>query len=322
MPFLVVIPTDDEIAKSCPVALIEEQVSSFAAWRAEFPRQAASATPTPQPEAGSGSGPQPSLKTAEPGTQVSDAAKLKEDFGDAVVSEKPLPAGGNASITLALVEHTAAVGAQKCLRVWLHNLSAKNISLLVATFLGQGGQGSFVSLVIAKPDEDHLKRAWRYTRLTGYKKDNAELANGYMIFNKEGKPLEGKPKLSHLADVEKEIGTSVALYGHAITRGGAKVTITPSPSPVVWMPGAPAVGGGGSGAADFSCDTLGQYIQTHEDTSGLPKCLGLARPVFEYKTNQASPELLQPGAPPGKSSCWLFSTKKIEVLAGGFTFLG
>ena len=115
----------------------------------------------------------------------------------------------------------------------------------------------------------------------------------------------------------------MTLYGHAITRGNAKVSIAPSQSPVVWLPRAPAVGGGGSGVADFSASTLGQYLRTHEDTSGVPKCKGLVRPVFEVKASQPNGAAggtwhLEPGCPPGKSALWLFSLKKIEVPAGGF----
>ena len=43
-----------------------------------------------------------------------------------------------------------------------------------------------------------------------------------------------------------------------------------------WVPTAPAVGGSGSGIADFSASTLGQYVRAHEDTSGVLKCNGLA----------------------------------------------
>ena len=85
-----------------------------------------------------------------------------------------------------------------------------------------------------------------------------------MIFNKDG-TLEGKPKCVLLSDVEKEIGNNLTLYVHAITRGGAKVTITPSPTPVVWLPHAPAVGGEGSaGVANFEAATLGQLLRLHE----------------------------------------------------------
>ena len=325
-----VIPTADEIAKACPVALDEEQHKMFARWRVDFPREVAAAPETSKPpEASKQTGANNTqCKTPEPGTQVTNEAKLKEDFGDEVVSEQPLAAGGSAAtnvITLALGESQAADGAQKCLRVWLRNKSTKNVTLPVSTLLGQGGQGKIVSLVSTKLEDGKDKFAWRYTRLTGYKKDTAELANGYMIFNKEGTPLEGKPKLSLLSDIENELGNNLTVYGHAITRGGTKVVVTPSPSPVVWVPAAPAVGGSGSGIADFSASTLGQYVCAHEDTSGLPKCKGLCRPIFEYKTNPSSGGTgygLVPGAPTGKSALWLFSVKKIEVPAGGFVFLG
>ena len=136
-----------------------------------------------------------------------------------------------------------------------------------------------------------------------------------MIFNKAGGPLEGKPKCVLLSDVEKEIGNNLTVYAHAITRGGAKVTITPSPTPVVWLPHAPAVGGegSGSGVANFEAATLGQFLRSHEDTTGVPKCKGLARPVFEMKASQASQGAyaLMPGAAPGRSALWLFTTKKI-----------
>ena len=147
-----------------------------------------------------------------------------------------------------------------------------------------------------------------------------------MIFNKAGTPLEGKPKYALLSDLEKEVGNTLTLYAHAITRGGAKVTITPSPTPVVRLPHAPAVGGegSGSGVANFEAATLGQFLRSHEDATGVPKCKGLARPAFEMKASQASQGTyaLMPGASPGRSALWLLSTKKIEVPGKGFVFLG
>ena len=109
--------------------------------------------------------------------------------------------------------------------------------------------------------------------------------------------------------------------------GGAKVTITPSPTPVVWVPHAPAVGGEGSaGVANFEAANLGQFLRSHEDTTLVPKCKGLARPVFEMemKASQQSQGgyALMPVADPGRSALWLFTTKKIEVPGKGFVFLG
>ena len=228
-------------------------------------------------------------------------------------------------MTLCLTATQAADGAQKTWRVWLHNKAPKNANVPAGTCIGQGGPGRFVSLVAQGIEQDIKDFAWRYTRLTGFKKDNAELANGFMIFNKAGTPLEGKPSCVVLCDVEKEIGNNVTLYAHAITRGGAKVTITPSPAPVVWLPQAPAVGGEGPGVANFEAATLGQFLRSHEDTTGVPKCQGLVRPVFEMKASQAPQQgayALMPGAAPGKSALWLFTTKKIEVPGKGFVFLG
>ena len=125
--------------------------------------------------------------------------------------------------------------------------------------------------------------------------------------------------------MEKELGNSVTLYAHSITRGGTKVTITPSLTPVVWLPQAAAVGGeGSSGVANFEAATLGQFLPSYEDTTGVPKCKGLVRPVFEMKVNQQQPGTcaLMPGAAPGRSALWLSTTKKIEVPANGFVFLG
>ena len=88
----------------------------------------------------------------------------------------------------------------------------------------------------------------------------------------------------------------------------------------------PAVGGegSGSGVANFEAAILGQFLRSHEDITGVPKCKGLARPVFEMHSSQASQGAyaLMPGASPGRRALWLFPTKKIEVPGNGFVFLG
>ena len=85
------------------------------------------------------------------------------------------------------------------------------------------------------------------------------------------------------------------------------VTVTPSPTPVVWLPHAPAVGGEGSaGVANFEAATLGQFLRSHEDTTGVPKCKGQARPVFEMKASQQNlgAYALMP-APPPRAECFV-----------------
>ena len=90
-------------------------------------------------------------------------------------------------MTLCLTSTQAKDGAQQTWRFWLHNKASKDAHVPAGTFIGQGGQGRFVSLVTQSIEESKTDFSWRYTRLTGFKKDTAELANGFMIFNKAGR---------------------------------------------------------------------------------------------------------------------------------------
>ena len=94
-----IIPTQEEIAKACPVTLSDEQEKEFASWRVEFPRPAAAAVGAteegggadgsadagssgagdPQGSAGGGRGATP--PTLAPGTQADSEAVLKEKLG-------------------------------------------------------------------------------------------------------------------------------------------------------------------------------------------------------------------------------------------------
>ena len=338
-----IIPSQEEIAKACPVTLNEEQERDFASWRIEFLRHAAVGANAEEDENPAkrhrGDNGRTVKSTLAPGTQAGSAETMTSEFGDEILTQKPLPNSGIAAtreITLCLTEVPAADGAQKVWRVWLHNKASKNVVLQANTYLGQGGPGKFQSLVLHNLLEHQKDFAWRFTRITAYKKDNAELANGYMIFNKGTTPLEGKPKLMLLADVEADLGNNVTLYGHAITRGGSKVTITPSPSSVVWLPlavdgsqQADGGEGGGFGVAQFEAANLGQFLRSHEDTTtSVPKCKGLVRPVFEMRIQQPQQgqqpqpvgHALQPHA--GRSAVWIMTVKKIEIPAKGFVLLG
>ena len=91
-----IIPTQEEIAKACPVTLSDEQEKEFASWRVEFPRPAAAAVGATEEgggadgsaEAGSsgagntqgsaGGGATP--PTLAPGTQADSEAALKENM--------------------------------------------------------------------------------------------------------------------------------------------------------------------------------------------------------------------------------------------------
>ena len=133
-----------------------------------------------------------------------------------------------------------------------------------------------------------------------------------------------------LSDIEAEVANNVQMYGHSITRGGAKVTIIPSPSPVVWVPQAPAVGGS-TPSPGFSADTLGVFLPSHDSTGGVPKYSGMVRGMFEVKSkangsptgsSPVSAYSLEPGAPPGMSPLWIALLKKVEVPSNSFVCVG
>ena len=130
-----------------------------------------------------------------------------------------------------------------------------------------------------------------------------------------------------MADIETEIGNTVPLYGNVITRGCSNATISPSQTPVVWvpdvLPNVPAVGGQ---PLDFSADTLGAHIPSHDDTTGTPKYTGLVRGVFEMRVKSGAgnngTQSLEPGAPASYSHLWLLLLKKVDVPAQGVLCVG
>ena len=158
-----IIPTQEEIAKVCPVSLSDEQEKEFAIWRAEFPRDKAAAAVGATEEGGGsaeanslGVGNKQSIAAGRatppiaPGTKADSEADLKATFGDEILSQTHLPEGGVAAtreITLCLTATQAAVGTQKTWRVWFHNKASQNANVPAGTLIGQGRQGTFVSLV-------------------------------------------------------------------------------------------------------------------------------------------------------------------------------
>ena len=177
-----IIPTQEEIAKAGPVTLSDEQERDFASWRVEFPRPASrpaaavaaaavgateeggisvgagsSGAGNAQGSAGGGGSATP--PPLAPGAQADSEATLKENIGDAILSQKPLPEGGAAAtrqMTLCLTATQAADGAEKTWRVWLHNKASKNANVPASTLIGQGGPGKFVSLVVQNIEEHKM----------------------------------------------------------------------------------------------------------------------------------------------------------------------
>ena len=335
-----ILPDDVELNQACPHTLPESFTKELVAWRAEFPRpqnpvKADKADETEQTKpahGGEAEAPKPESAAAQGGTVKINEEAVDKDLNEKIVKKCELPATGPKAMAL---EYGLAQTASDGYRVWVHNRSAKDVTLPVGTYMGAGGPGAFLSLVSNQPTEAQKKHAYRWTRYTSCKQDKAENANAYLVLNK-GVPADGgKPKLSNFDELEKELGNGIQLYGHAITRGGrGKVTITPAPTPVAWVPTL----GEEQSIAKFSCTTLGNFMPSLEDTTAsFPKLLGYVRPVFEVTTQQpaangaaakpkakaaaaASPPgmTIRPNSQMGHQAVHLFLCKKIDIPAGAW----
>ena len=186
-----IIPTSDEVSKSCPVALDTEQLSMVEMWREEFPRRnpepvIAQPQPTPQNETNP-TGDVVVAKVVKVGSQATPD-ELSTLFKHEVIKEVDLPEGGVAGAQHVKLCLTAAVGADKTKRVWFHNTHAKSVSLPAGTFLGRGGPGGFVSLVKESLPAEKVPFSWRYTRIMAYKKTPQISPTGTLSSTKQAPP--------------------------------------------------------------------------------------------------------------------------------------
>ena len=101
----------------------------------------------------------------------------------------------------------------------------------VGTDIGRGG--SFWSCTTGSIPADKACYAWKFMRATGHKRDNADMANGFLLW---ANPAIQKPKPMCLDEIEKQSGNDVRLYAHSITRGTQRrVTICPVSTSVWWV---------------------------------------------------------------------------------------
>ena len=71
--------------------------------------------------------------------------------------------------------------------------------------------------------------------------------------------------------------------------------------------------------------TLGAFLPSHDNTSGVPKYAGMVRGVFETKAKTGGGRgayAIEPGVPPGLSPLWILLLKKVEVPANSFVCVG
>ena len=338
------IPTADEVGQTLSAThLSDEAEASLREWRERFPRPTSQqAAPSPQPENPNPQPENPNPTPAAPpaGTQPLAQAgthatqeEIQTKYNLTTVSTKQLPAG-NSKTASENVEVVLCKTKDEKRQVWLHSKSNRKYTLQTATFLGKGGIGGFQSLVSDALSPDKKPFAWRFTRITSHKRDNAEMANAFLIYNPDGSASggsDGKVTPTCLADIEKTLGNNVTLYGHAITRGGkTKVTITPASTPVAWIP----TFSPDKSDESFSVDSLGHWLPSLEAdaSSGGGKFQGCHRSVFEVQGQQKPPAAgaasgagtswhLQPNPQPTANALYIFTNKKIEFQPNGYMAL-
>ena len=193
-------------------------------------------------------------------------------------------------------------------QIFLENSSDSKADLLTGTYMGKGGAGEFKQVGVVS--ENEKPKAWRYTRLTEYKKDTHKLASGSVVLGPLG---DGHaPEMKTCAQVEQTLGgeANITIYGHCISRGTKRVSISPGEPAVCWVPSMKENEDGSS----FSAVNLGQWLLSHEipsETEGKVECKGLLRPAFELFYDPAQRQLA-PSPRADANPLNLFAVKKVH----------
>ena len=323
-----IIPDEQETKIACNAVLEDEAADTIDKIRKKYPRP--SQLPTVDTtETKPNPNPNPAV-VVKAGTCFPSASEVTEKCGDKILKSSPLP--GVAAAIYKKAEFVLASKADgKGFRVWLHDLSGSDLSLPPNLYLGEVGPGAFKSIATDPLTPEQQPYAWRFTRHTSHKRDSSEVGNAYMSYfpDPTAPPADGgKPKLFTMEDIEKEVGSQLGLYGHNVTRGAGKtkVTLTPSPAPVVYVP----ANTGTASPESFSHKTLGSFLPSQESVSGATlKLDGYARPVFEVIVAQGSQQgassssssiskVIKPMNVNGRNSAHLFTSRKIDIPANGY----
>ena len=227
------LPDPVDVLRMCPEDEQGPIVAQFAKWRAKYPTisDAHDATETADgvsaetATAGAGSA-DDALAAAsaaiKAGAIVEGQKHVEKSLGETIVKQEKMPPMQGAMYNKLQMVLCAKPGGGH--RIWLANTSEQPLAVPTGTYLGQAGPGAFVSIATTQLTEKQTPVAWRWTRITSHKRDNAELANAFLILIKDiTEPADGskvKPKLLTMEDNEKEVGSNISLYGHSITRGG------------------------------------------------------------------------------------------------------
>ena len=234
-----------------------------------------------------------------PGTPYADRAALVA-AGWNIVKESPTP---DPRFTYLLASNAGVK------QIFFENKGDK-ADLGAGTYMGKGGAGH---LIHEDEVSENLKpKAWRYTRIFGFKKDTHKWANGSFVHGPLGD--DKTPDMMTLAQAEQTIGVPpgehISLYGHCVSRGLKRVQITPGDPPVCWVPAMKE----GEDGSSFSAIDLGQWLLSREipsETEGQRRveCKGLLRPAFEMIYDPAQRQLA-PSARADANALSLFCSKE------------
>ena len=309
--------------------------------RAEFPTPLAetvpAATGASTAPASTESGNLPSTVSALGGGIAGKTASGRAELGASkqrVYKDAQLPACANApKVKLVLTFTYDDAGSEPApggepspsknsWHVWLENADSKKISLPVGTFIGKGGLGAFVSTASRALSSAEQVKAWRFTRITSYKKDVPTKADGALVYVQSLTDPCVEPKLQTLEEIEKTTGGNVGLYAHGITRGGGnKISVTPASTSIHWVPTLPS---DTDLDPPFGSGNVGQFIYSHESESTegaadkgseVHACL---RPAFIVSLSAApgakgGEPSLAPSPAQNASPLCLYTCRKLEL---------
>ena len=190
-------------------------------------------------------------------------------------------------------------------KFFLENSGGHKATIVAGTYMGKGGAGEFKQVGVVS--ENEKPKAWMYTRLFEYKKDTHKLASGSVVLGPLGDGQ--KPELKTCAQVEETVGgePNITIYGHCISRGTKRVSISPGEPAVCWVPSMKENEDGSS----FSAVNLGQWLLSREaptETEGRVECKGLLRPAFEMIYDPAF-EMIHPA---DANAMYLFAKQKVH----------
>ena len=178
--------------------------------------------------------------------------------------------------------------------VSLYNPTDSPVKMPGGTFIGQGGEGSYVD--VSQVPEKNVPGVWLFNRLCDFKRDIKDKASGGIVFlaseSSQVDVADVKIDLLETASAKVDHNTEFTIYAHKILRAGNRTSITPAVNPIVWIPKTP------SQEDVFDMSRVGMWLQPQVKAcpdpvtpQGVPIFEGVVRSAFAMymKGMQLSP---------------------------------